>query len=120
MPLHKFVTEFLSRSLVLTFLALCQIKIAHREQVVLNIDLDDLGDSQPELVEAIINNARRYNLLFSEAVQDMLPDYKERDVVAKDSLDVYIEHRTMMEQQNHQPGENRDTMNKYPPELMRR
>jgi len=39
---------------------------------------------------------------------------------AKDSLDVYIEHRLLMEQRMHQPGEQRDPRNKYPPELMRR
>ena len=39
----------------------------------------------------------------------------------KDALDVYIEHRLMMEQRNHQdPSEHRDWRNKYPSELMRR
>ncbi|XP_069689664.1 DNA replication licensing factor Mcm7 isoform X2 [Periplaneta americana] len=41
-------------------------------------------------------------------------------VVAKDSLDVYIEHRLLMEQRLRQPGEQRDPRNKYPTELMRR
>lgn len=41
-------------------------------------------------------------------------------VVAKDALDVYIEHRMLMESRNHQPGDVRDPRNKYPPELMRR
>ncbi|KAG1688663.1 DNA replication licensing factor mcm7 [Nymphon striatum] len=95
-------------------------KIAHREQVLFMVDLDDINEDYPELAEAITTNARRYTSLFSDAIQDMLPDYKKHDVVAKDSLDVYIEHRIMMEQQNHQPGENRDPKNKYPSELMRR
>lgn len=39
----------------------------------------------------------------------------------KDALDVYIEHRMMIEQRNHQdPAEHRDWRNKYPSELMRR
>ena len=42
-------------------------------------------------------------------------------VVHKDTLDVYIEHRLLMEQKLHQDGEaTRDPKNKYPPELMRR
>ena len=42
-------------------------------------------------------------------------------IVNKDALDVYIEHRLLMEQRNHQDQEaTRDSHNKYPPELMRR
>lgn len=41
-------------------------------------------------------------------------------VVAKDSLDVYIEHRLMMEQRGRDPADTRDARNQYPPELMRR
>lgn len=41
-------------------------------------------------------------------------------VVAKDSLDVYIEHRLMIEQRGHDPADNRDARNQYPAELMRR
>ena len=45
-------------------------------------------------------------------------------VVVKDSLDVYIEHRLLMEARNH-PADGgsqatRDPKNRYPPELMRR
>jgi len=43
-------------------------------------------------------------------------------VVSKDALDVYIEHRLMMEQRLHRDAEEvtRDPHNKFPPELMRR
>uniref|UniRef100_A0A6Q2Y9Q7 DNA replication licensing factor MCM7 n=1 Tax=Esox lucius TaxID=8010 RepID=A0A6Q2Y9Q7_ESOLU len=41
-------------------------------------------------------------------------------VVAKDSLDVYIEHRLMMEQRGHDPTDTRNPQNQYPAELMRR
>ena len=41
-------------------------------------------------------------------------------VAAKDALDVYIEHRLLMEQRLHQPGDVRDPRNHYPSELMRR
>ena len=100
-----------------------QTKLAHREQVSLTIDLEDVGEHDPDLSDAILENSRRYSLLFADVVQDMLPDYKEREVVQKDSLDVYIEHRLMMEQRNHPDGATeatRDIRNKYPAELMRR
>lgn len=41
-------------------------------------------------------------------------------IVAKDSLDVYIEHRLMMEQRGRDPADTRNPRNQYPPELMRR
>uniref|UniRef100_A0A8C9WK51 DNA replication licensing factor MCM7 n=1 Tax=Scleropages formosus TaxID=113540 RepID=A0A8C9WK51_SCLFO len=41
-------------------------------------------------------------------------------VVAKDSLDVYIEHRLMMEERSRDPSDMRDRRNQYPAELMRR
>ena len=43
-------------------------------------------------------------------------------VVAKDALDVYIEHRLMMEQRMNQTRGDvtRNIQNKYPPELLRR
>ena len=45
-----------------------------------------------------------------------------QQVVFKDTLDVYIEHRLLMEQRAHPDGQDvtRDPRNKYPPELMRR
>ncbi|KAG7269021.1 hypothetical protein CRUP_010735 [Coryphaenoides rupestris] len=68
------------------------VALAHREQVVLHVDLDDVAMEDPELVESICENAKRYTGLFADSVHELLPEYRERDVVAKDSLDVYIEH----------------------------
>lgn len=93
-------------------------KIAHREQVELVVDLDDVAEFDPELAEQIVENARRYTLIFGEAIQEMLPNYKEHEVEAKDALDVYISHRILMENQNHNDDQSR--AHKYPPELMRR
>lgn len=95
-------------------------KLAHREQVALTVDLDDVHDFNEDLAEAIVENARRYTALFGEVIQEVLPDYKTREVATKDSLDIYIEHRLMIEQKYHQPGEARDPKNKYPPDLLRR
>ena len=82
-------------------------------------------------------NARRFNLLASDAVWELIPDYRERDNVApRDALDVYIQHRTVMEDrvtgqqtqgqqsqgqqsQGQQPGQ-QQRRNVFPPELMRR
>ena len=86
-------------------------------QVELVVDLDDVAEFDPELAEQIGENARRYTLLFGEVVQEMLPNYKEHDVEAKDALDVYINHRLLVENQNQN---DQSRAHKYPPELMRR
>ncbi|XP_045397356.1 DNA replication licensing factor MCM7 [Lemur catta] len=96
------------------------VHLAHREQVALYVDLDDVAEDDPELVDSICENAKRYARLFADAVQELLPQYKEREVVNKDVLDVYIEHRLMMEQRSRDPGAVRSPQNQYPAELMRR
>ncbi|XP_058803569.1 DNA replication licensing factor Mcm7 [Phymastichus coffea] len=95
-------------------------KIAHREQVALFIDLDDVRDFDEELAEIVSKNTRRYVNLLLNLVQDILPDFKERPVTAKDALDIYIEHRLIMEARNQHPGQQRDPKHRYAPELMRR
>ena len=77
-----------------------------------------MQEHDPELAEAIVNNTRRYVLLASEAVSEMLPDYRERDPPAKDSLDVYIQHRQLMDARTRGPNEARPAQNSFPPELM--
>lgn len=94
--------------------------MAHREQINITIDLDDLATYNESLAEAIQLNTRRYVNFFANVIQEMLPNYKERDVVAKDSLDVYIEHRLLMQGRTRNPMEQKDTNNQFPPELMRR
>ncbi len=44
------------------------------------IDLDDVMEHDPDLAEAIVENNRRYQALFADAVAQLLPQYKERDV----------------------------------------
>ena len=36
--------------------------------------------SNPELAEAIIQNTRRYVAIFSDAVTELLPTYKQKEV----------------------------------------
>lgn len=96
-------------------------RIAHREQVAITINLDDVAEFDEDLAEAIQSNTRRYNMLAADAVWDLLPDYKEHDPPARDALDVYINHRLVVEASNRQPGEAaRPANNTTPPELMRR
>lgn len=95
-------------------------KLAHREQISMYVELDDVRTFDDELAQAALNNTRRYSNMVSDIVFDLLPTYKEHEVVAKDALDVYIEHRLMMENRIRLPNEQRTAQNKFPPELMRR
>ncbi|CAF0890828.1 unnamed protein product [Adineta ricciae] len=95
--------------------------LANREQTTLVIDIDDVATVDPELADAILENTRRYTQIFAQIVQEMLPELKDKEIENKDVLDVYIEHRTLMEQRlHHNNDETRDPMNRYPEELMRR
>lgn len=96
------------------------VSLAHREQVALYVDLDEVAEEDPELVDAVCENAKRYARLFADAVHELLPQHKEREVVNKDVLDVYIEHRLMLEQRGRDAGEMHGPQNQYPPELLRR
>ncbi|XP_072349572.1 DNA replication licensing factor MCM7 [Scyliorhinus torazame] len=96
------------------------VQIAHREKVALYIDLEDVAEEDPELVDSVCENTRRYVNLFADAVQELLPQFKAKEVVNKDALDVYIEHRLTMEQRARDPNEARDAQNQYPQELLRR
>jgi len=96
--------------------------LAHREQTSITIDLDDVAEFDQELAEAIAENTRRYVQLAEEAIDELLPNYKEREPSAKDSLDVFINHRKLMEAQvrGNQPGTARPAANTIPPILNRR
>ena len=99
------------------------IAIAHREQVAFNVDLDDVDKEDPELCDAILNNAKRYVQLFSAVVDEVLPDFKINQVQHTDTFDVFIEHRLHAEQRRQQENGQVNEPNfisKYPPELMRR
>ncbi|ALC43652.1 Mcm7 [Drosophila busckii] len=96
------------------------VKLAHREQVLITIDLDHLADFNESLAEAVTENCRRYASIFSDVIAELLPSYKQHEVHAKDALDVYIEHRLMMDARTRNPLEQRDERNAFPPELMKR
>lgn len=67
-----------------------QVALAHREQVALYVDLDDVAEEDPELVESICENAKRYMDLVADAVHELLPEYKERDVRVNAQLSFYV------------------------------
>jgi len=96
--------------------------IAHREQVTLTIDLDDVAQFDDDLAEAIRENSRRYNLLVAAVIESLLPEYKdsERQVPARDALDVFIRHRQIMEAGQQADGAQQPARQNFPPELMRR
>ena len=71
-----------------------QVALAHREQVSLFVDLDDVAEEDPELVESVCENAKRYTGLFADAVHELLPEYKERDVCCSLLLCVLCENFT--------------------------
>ena len=59
----------------------------------------------------------------SEAVEDLLPDYKTKEVPSKDALDVFIKHRQMATaraQEGAAPGLQQPEGKTLPAELMRR
>lgn len=84
------------------------------------VEMDDVYEFDVELADAIMKNTRRYTNLVSDVVFEMLPKFIQHDVIAKDALDVFIEHRKMMEQRVHRPNEPNADSNKFPTELMRR
>lgn len=96
-------------------------KLAHRDEVGLYIDMEDLTEFDSELAELVQENTLRYQKLFAETIEALLPEYKEREVSFQDILDVYIEHRITMERRNHPDADDDyDWRSKYPAELMRR
>ena len=52
--------------------------LAHRDEVELVVDLDDVIEFDADLADSIRQNARRYQLLFSEVVFEMLPEFRMR------------------------------------------
>lgn len=62
------------------FCFISQVSIAHREQVGLTIDLDDVSNHDPDLCDAIVENTRRYVGLFADVVQELLPSYRQKEV----------------------------------------
>uniref|UniRef100_A0A183SWJ1 DNA replication licensing factor MCM7 n=1 Tax=Schistocephalus solidus TaxID=70667 RepID=A0A183SWJ1_SCHSO len=90
-----------------------ETKLANRSLNVLRVSLDDLWDTSEDLTSAVEFNTVRYQKLFAEAIDELLPDLREGDVSLtlhnyqlfqpqiRDVLDIYIDHRIRMEQRMH-------------------
>ncbi|XP_005534379.1 PREDICTED: DNA replication licensing factor MCM7, partial [Pseudopodoces humilis] len=94
--------------------------LARREQVALWVALDDVAEDDPELAEAVVENVRRYSRVFSDAVHELLPLFGSAEAHPRDPLDVYLEHRLLLEQRGRAAGAPRTPQNQFPPELLRR
>nr|XP_041568194.1 DNA replication licensing factor MCM7 [Taeniopygia guttata] len=94
--------------------------LARRERVALWVALDDVAEDEPELAEAVVENVRRYGRVFSDAVHELLPQFGSAEAAPRDPLDVYLEHRLLLEQRGRAGGAPRTPQNQYPPELLRR
>lgn len=44
------------------------------------VDLDDLNIDDPDLTNSVIENTRRYGSIFADAVHELLPNYKAKEV----------------------------------------
>ncbi|CAH8656194.1 unnamed protein product [Heterobilharzia americana] len=106
-------------------------RIANREQSVLYVSLDDLAEQSIDLVEIIECNAVRYQKLFAEVIDELLPDFRTVALVPQDVLDIFIDHRIRMEQRirtvdsettSREPESTNmsDVRSRFPPELLRR
>ncbi|XP_039926155.1 DNA replication licensing factor mcm7-like isoform X3 [Hirundo rustica] len=93
--------------------------LARRKQVALWVALDDVAEDGPELAEAVVDNARHYGRVFSDAVYELLPLYGSAEAAPWDPLDVYLEHRLLLEQRGRTGGTPRTPPNQFPPELLR-
>lgn len=96
--------------------------IAHREQDSIMIELDDVAEFDQALADDIRGNARRYIQMLEEVIDELIPNYREREPAGKDALDVYLNHSKLMEQlvRGEEADITRKTNNKIPPELGRR
>jgi len=96
--------------------------IAHREQESITINLDDVAEFDQELAEEIRGNTRRYVMLMQEAIDELIPNYKERDSIPKDALDIYIKHSQMITAtvRGEEPDLTRANNNRIPAQLTRR
>uniref|UniRef100_A0A674HD37 DNA replication licensing factor MCM7 n=1 Tax=Taeniopygia guttata TaxID=59729 RepID=A0A674HD37_TAEGU len=61
-----------------------------------------------------------YGRVFSDAVHELLPLFGSAEAAPRDPLDVYLEHRLLLEQRGRAGGAPRTPQNQYPPELLRR
>jgi len=95
-----------------------QQAIANREQQMLTIDLEDIHDfqeSMSDLCSRIRRNARRYAMLISEVVDELMPRPTKDISNEDDVLEVILHQRREKTQENEA-----DDLAGFPPQLLRR
>ncbi|CAJ0585493.1 unnamed protein product, partial [Mesorhabditis spiculigera] len=98
-------------------------KIFEREEVTLFIDLDDLRELFPEVVEALEINTVRLREMFCEVMDELRAEYLgDREPPVRDALDAFIYQRVQMDRQHATEHADRGDQrtNRYPAQLMRR
>uniref|UniRef100_A0A0N5AEB1 DNA replication licensing factor MCM7 n=1 Tax=Syphacia muris TaxID=451379 RepID=A0A0N5AEB1_9BILA len=104
-------------------------KIAERQQVGLYVNLDDVFDHDPGLVDDIRQNAYRYHRLFADVADELIQQHLNgSQPPVRDALDAFIFQRVYMDQiqkeSEAQAGTaaeaGNDIKKKYPPDLLRR
>lgn len=101
------------------------ISIARRDETVFNLNLEDVGEHDPALLESILGNTQRYVNIVYEIVDELVWEFQPENPVVKDTLDIFIQHRILVEANSQQiQNIDNETMSKlvkkYPPELLRR
>lgn len=97
-------------------------KIAHREEVQLQVDMDDVYEFDPQLGMTVQKNLLRYKRTVENLVDELLDSLRTKDVAYRDNLDVYIRSRLLLrdQRQEENPNEVREPSNVYPKSLLRR
>jgi DNA replication licensing factor MCM7 len=62
--------------------------LAQRETISLLIDLSDVAATDQDLCDAIVDNSKRYEKIFADVIQELLPEYKDKEVNQATATDV--------------------------------
>ncbi|KHJ40761.1 MCM2/3/5 family protein [Trichuris suis] len=98
-------------------------KVASRREQCFVVDLKDVQEFDPDLVDNIVGNTRRYAQIFAEAVDQLIYEAAPDQLPpVKDCYDTYIYHRVTLEKdrQRERNETDKDPKKAFPAELMRR
>lgn len=102
---------------------------AERQIISIEVSLSDVAAEDEELAAAVEENARRYQSLFAEVLEELIAErLSGRDPPVRDALDAFIYQRLLMAREaaaratrdGEAPPSEADLRRRYPPELMRR
>jgi len=101
------------------------INISKREANTFTFNLEDLREYDQKLLDIFYTNTQRYVSILQEIVDELVIEFRPKDAIFKDTLDVFIQHRILIEANAMQLKEVDTTAmaeisKKYPSELLRR